>query len=168
MRSKSPLVSPQNYKITTNLLTPTQKHHVSQLSTGQNNSNSPQTDFRLKKREFQLSTPNQVLDKQKLISTANNYYHPNSIQRIQTSESPAKILFKTGYEQQQEIKKLTQENQNLKELVRKQEDQLKQFFELENILEQNKQLQEKIEKLEQENYILRQAQEQVNKSKDDQ
>ncbi|CAD8151173.1 unnamed protein product [Paramecium pentaurelia] len=168
MRSKSPLLSPQNQKLYTNLLTPTQKRHVSQLSTGQYKFNTPQTDFILKKREFQFSITSQVLDKQRLLQTTNNYYRPNSIQRRRPSESPSKILFKTGYEQQQEIKKLIQENQNLKAIIKKQEDQLKQFYELGNILEQNQQLQEKIEKLKQDNYLLRQDEEQVNKNIEDQ
>ncbi|CAD8062236.1 unnamed protein product [Paramecium sonneborni] len=164
MRSQSPLLSPQNYKQTTNIFTPTQKRHVSQLSTGKNISNTSQTDIKLKKKEFQLLLPSQVLEKPKLFQTANNYYRTNSITKVKPSESPTRILFKTGFEQQEEIKRLKIENQNLKEIMKKQQDQLKQFSELGNILELNKQLQEKIEKLEKENSILRQNVEENNKN----
>ncbi|CAD8069300.1 unnamed protein product [Paramecium sonneborni] len=164
MRSQSPLLSPQNYKQTTKLLTPSQNRHVSQLSTGQIKSNTPQTDSKLKKKEFQLLIPQQVSEKLKLFQTANNYYRPNSITKVKPSESPTRIFFKTGYEQQEEIKKLNSENQNLKEIIGKQQEQLKQFLELENIIELNKQLQEKIEILEKDNCLLKQKVEGNNKN----
>ncbi|CAK76211.1 unnamed protein product (macronuclear) [Paramecium tetraurelia] len=155
MRSQSLLLSPQNYQLNPNLLTPTQKRYISQLSTGQNKSSTSQTE------EFQLYIPQLVSEKQEQFQTVNNYYNPNSITYLKLSESPQKILFKTGYEQQIEIKELNQENQNLKEIVKKQEDQL---HDLGNILELNQQLKDKLLQLQQENDILLQKKEQHQKN----
>ncbi|CAD8167889.1 unnamed protein product [Paramecium pentaurelia] len=164
MRSQSPLLSPQNYKLTSNLLTPTQKRHISQLSTGFNKTSTPQTEFvHKKKREFQLQIPQIVSEKQRQFQTVNNYYHPNTSNHLKPSESPSKILFKTGYEQQEEIKRLNQENLNLKEIIKKQEDKL---HELGNILEQNQQLKDQLEKLQKENDKLLQKNEKDNQNQD--
>ncbi|CAK71544.1 unnamed protein product (macronuclear) [Paramecium tetraurelia] len=88
-----------------------------------------------------------LLEKQKLIGTSGNYYQGYGKLKKETFYS--NVLFKSGYEQQEEIKRLNKENESLKEIIKKQEEKLQQYLEMGDILERNQQLQEQVERSEQ-------------------
>ncbi|CAD8065514.1 unnamed protein product [Paramecium sonneborni] len=147
MRSQSPLITSEKYKYSVNFFTPIRNKHISQLSTGNNLLGSPPTEVQQKKKEFIPQSHQKLLEKQLQIGTSNNYY-----QKIKNGslDKYSSIIFKSGYEQQEEIKRLNKENEILKDVIKKQQEKLQQFLELEDIIEQNRLLQEKVQRLEKE------------------
>ncbi|CAD8159798.1 unnamed protein product [Paramecium octaurelia] len=148
MRSHSPQITSEPYKCSVNFFTPLRDRHISQPSTGKHLFECSPSEAQQIKHGLIPQLQQRLLEKQKLFGTSGNYYQGYGKLKKETLNNYSSVLFKSGYEQQEEIKRLNKENESLKETIKKQEEKLSQYLEMGDILEKNRLLQEQVERLE--------------------
>ncbi|CAD8158840.1 unnamed protein product [Paramecium octaurelia] len=150
MRTSSPLLSPSSGHKTANFQTPSYVKHSSQHSTvGTPNKSHQRNIINLKSTTFHHSPQPFDTSRPKI---ASNYFNQQIITKNHARhESPFKILLKSGYDYQEEIKQLKKENQQLHTIVKEQREQLQQSQLDTKLVEQNQMLKEIIQRLQKEN-----------------
>ncbi|CAD8049674.1 unnamed protein product [Paramecium sonneborni] len=150
MCTTNPLFSPSSGCKTANFITPSRIKHFCQHSTVETPNTSHQRNIINLKSGISHHSPQPFNTSRHQITS--NYFNPKIMNNNLTRyESPLKILFKTGYDYQQEIKQLKKENQDLHSLVKKQREQLQEFQMDSQLVEENLMLKEIIQKLQKEN-----------------
>ncbi|CAD8053808.1 unnamed protein product [Paramecium primaurelia] len=150
MRTQSPLFSPSSGSKTANFLTPSRIKHSSQHSTIETPNTSLQRNIINLKSGISHHSP-QPFDTSRY-QIISNYFNQKIITNNHNrNESPLKILLKTGYDYQEEIKQLRRENQDLHLLVKKQREQLQEVQMDSQLIEENQMLKDIILKLQKEN-----------------
>ncbi|CAD8134099.1 unnamed protein product [Paramecium octaurelia] len=150
MRTQSPLLSPSSGCKTANFLTPSRLKHSSLHSTVGTPNTSHQRNIINLKSGISHNSPS-PFDTSKFQITQ-NYFNQKIITSHHTrQESPLKVLLKTGYDYQEEIKQLRRENQDLHLLVKKQREQLQDVQMDSQLVEENQMLKDIILKLQKEN-----------------